>query len=315
MRNIDTIVIKNKKFTLPPQRREILKFWESDENINNENLLFEKKYNTLPDEKKYIPKKIFDGWIGSIVVLTEENLVIKNAEISYYHDAKMVSIFTKKCRNAGSKILEYHYLPSDLLSCEYLEDYKSMENLSEKELLPFIQGITDSICKMDDKYSGVNVFSKEQLQKVWPTGLNMKFLKFLEFAKEKWKISTLQEEKVLKIYKGLLKLPQQPIHWDIGRNNILYKDNDFCIIDPKVNLGRVLEDLTFFVLKSKTIKTKWEDVLLLIDECKKVMNEQERKEFDNWIIIYAISMFSENIQRKKELTIVQKLESIIDYYL
>ncbi len=315
-KKIDAITLKGKKFILPKNRRGILTTWVSDEKITEENLKFEREYNELPDKDDYLPVKILDESIASVVVLTATNKIIKNAELSWENKAQITSLFTKNKFSSGSKIIEYELLPNNFLICPYLKEFSTMQEVSDIEALDFISEITKSVIKMSDKYSkDKNYLSKEEISKFGKTGYNGQFPEFLQFAREKGKLSNEHAEKLSFYHKELNGLPQQIIHGDMSRRNIMYKDKDFLIIDPKINFGRPLEDLARFILKGGVNETG-EDTIRLMKETKKILSKSEFEELNKWIYIYTVSIFSEYIHKEKterSKLLVHKIDYMFDY--
>ena len=236
--------------------------------------------------------------------------------MTWENKAKVTSLFSKNKFDSGCKIILYELLPNDFLISPYLEGFKTMEDVSDSQLINFILEIADSIIKMNDKYSkNKNYLSKEEISRFGLTGYNGNFIEFLEFAKKKGKLEERQTKKLVLYHKKLHSLPQQIIHGDISRKNIMYKNKQFLIIDPKINLGRPLEDLARLILKGGVNETG-KDTIKLIEETKKILPKPEFDELNKWIFIYTISIFSEYIHKEKtekSKLLINKIDYMFEY--
>jgi hypothetical protein len=310
----DLIILKGKKFLLPENRRKILRTWISDETITAENKRFEKEYNELPDSDTYKPKRILEGGIASIVVLTSSGKVIKNAELSAENKTLLTSAFSK--HNRGNNVLVYDAINSYFLICDYLAGFKEMEDLSDIAMVNFINRIVVAIKNMCDRsIAGVELFRSASQLKLGPTGYNNNFPKFLDYTIKNNKITKQTGRKLLSFYKKLNRLPKQVIHGDISRKNIMYRGDKFIIIDPKINLGRPFEDLARLVLKGGK-EADARGTIKIIEQIKEYLSDQEFKEFQEWIFIYTVSIYVEYIKiekTEKSRSIAGKIEKMLEY--
>jgi len=111
-------------------------------------------------------------------------------------------------------------------------------------------------------------------------------------------------------------LKNETIHWDFKANNLLYKENDFYIIDPKIQKFSKYFDLWKFIVRGLL----WENKEFYKNYLKKYSNQEQK------IILFLWLLDTKNLanskQRKNEIEIlwlenynIRKQEKLINKML
>lgn len=315
MNNIDVIKIHDKKFTLPKRRREILTNWYSGEDITNENHTFEQMYNNLPKIDKYEPVSIMEGAIASIAILTKGKLVIKSAEIIKNHKAKAISLYSMNPKSEN--LLRYKQINGneELLESVYLEGFEGLSLLDDVEILALISKMVQIVKEINYyETQPSELYETDVVPSKYCSG-RRNFIKNLNIAVQDNKVTCEHAQILEKIYIDLDMLPIQVIHGDLGRKNVMYKNDHLIVIDPKITLGRPMEDLAYFILKGGSCKEP-NDIIKIINKTLEQLSCDEALELKNWLFIYNISIYVEYIKKINESTkikMIPRIEKVFDY--